>query len=62
MLEWKDRADGKMIVAESNAAVSGSFRIHYDDVMYWPSWDKDCTQDLNALKAEAQKLHNEFQS
>lgn len=57
MLEWKSRSDFKMFYAESSVSPSGSFRIFYDDVMYWPSWSADCSQDLESLKSEAQKIH-----
>lgn len=56
MLEWKEKPEQKLIYAESIVMPSKSFRIFYDDVMYWPSWSKDCTQDLESLKAQAEDL------
>lgn len=58
-LEWKERTDHKVFYAESKNSPTGSFRIFYDDVMYWPSWSKDCSQDLEALKKEAQDIHDQ---
>lgn len=58
MLEWKEKPENKMIYAESEVMPSKSYRIFYDDVMYWPSWSKDCTQDLDMLKLHAQELEN----
>ena len=60
MLEWKEIEKVRMICAESNASPTGAFRIAYDDTMYWPSWSKDCTQNLEELKKEAQQLHDEY--
>lgn len=56
MLEWKEKPEQKLIYAESIVMPSKSFRIFYDDVMYWPSWSKDCTQDLELLKSQAEDL------
>ncbi len=55
-LVWNEDHQSKLIYAETHN--SAKFRIFYDDVMYWPSWSKDCTQDLDGLKAEAQELHD----
>lgn len=57
-LVWQENAKYKQFYAESKTAPYETYRIFYDDVMYWPSWSKDCTQDLDALKAEAQDLHD----
>lgn len=59
-LIWEDKAESRMICANSIAAPNSVFRIAYDDVMYWPNWSKDCTQDLESLKAEAQQIHDGY--
>lgn len=59
-LEWFLNPGHKQYVAESASQVNGTFRIHYDDVMFWPSWSPDCSDDFNALKQEAQELHDQW--
>ena len=59
-LEWVQHDARPMLYAISEAQHTGAFRIHYDDVMYWPSWTPDCSQDLDALKQEAQNIHDEW--
>jgi hypothetical protein len=59
-LEWVYSDVRPMLYAISDAQHTGAFRIAYDDVMYWPSWSPDCSQDLDALKEEAQNIHDEW--
>lgn len=59
-LEWVESNIRPMFYAVSECQPTGAFRIHYDDVMYWPSWSPDCTQDFEALKQEAQNIHDEW--
>lgn len=59
-LEWVYNQTLPFLYAVSEAQHTGAFRIHYDDVMYWPSWSPDCSQDLEALKQEAQTIHDEW--
>lgn len=57
-LQWSENGATPMLYALSASQPSGAFRIAYDDVMYWPSWSKECTQDVQSLKAEAQSIHD----
>jgi len=59
-LEWIQSELRPMLYAISESQHTGAFRIHYDDVMFWPSWSPDCSQDLDHLKQEAQELHDEW--
>lgn len=59
-LEWTHSTVNPMFYAISESQHTGAFRIHYDDVMYWPSWSPDCSQDLESLKEEAQNIHDEW--
>lgn len=59
-LEWDENPTYRNLYAPSASQLTGVFRIFYDDVMYWPSWSPDCSQDLDALKEEAQQIHDEF--
>lgn len=57
-LQWSENGTTPMLYAPSASQPSGAFRIAYDDVMYWPSWSKSCTQDVQSLKDEAQTIHD----
>lgn len=59
-LQWIENETVPNLYAYSASQPTGVFRIHYDDVMYWPSWSPDCTQDLEALKEEAQQIHDDW--
>jgi hypothetical protein len=59
-LNWIHHSDHKHLLAISESQINGTFRIFYDDVMYWPSWSPDCTQDLDSLKKEAQEIHDQW--
>jgi hypothetical protein len=60
-LEWIDSAEyHPLVFALSESQKFGTFRIHRDGLMYWPSWSPDCSQDLDALKQEAQTIHDEW--
>ncbi len=59
MLEWIEDSQYPIIYAESSAASGGKFYIFYDDIMYWDRFSGlSPTQDLDAIKAKAQELHN----
>lgn len=61
MLEWTHHDKLPMYLAKSPAAKAGDFRIFYDDTMYWHSFSGiSPTQDLDAIKAIAEKIHQEF--
>jgi hypothetical protein len=58
-LEWVHHDTLPMYLAKSSAAKAGDFRIFYDDTMYWDSFsDISPTQDLDAIKAKAQEIHD----
>jgi hypothetical protein len=59
-LKWIENPNYKTYIAVSESQINGTLRIFYDDVMYWPSWSPDCTQDLDALKQEAQEIHDQW--
>jgi hypothetical protein len=61
MLEWVHHDKLPMYLAKSPAAKSGDFRIFYDDVMYWDAFSGiSPTQDLDAIKACAQEIHDSY--
>ena len=60
ILNWVHHEDHKHVYAVSMSQHTGTFRIFYDDVMYWPSWSPDCTQDIESLKEEAQSIHDQW--
>ena len=60
-LEWIHHENLPMYLAKSPAAKAGDFRIFYDDTMYWDSFSGiSPTQDLDAIKEIAQKIHDNF--
>ena len=59
-LRWIENPNHKQFVAVSESQLNGTFRVFYDDVMYWPSWSPDCTHDFEALKQEAQDIHDQW--
>ena len=60
-LEWNHHDKLPMYLAKSPAGKAGDFRIFYDDVMYWDDFSEiSPTQDLDAIKAVAEKLHDDF--
>ena len=59
-LRWIENPDHKHFVAVSESQINGTLRIFYDDVMYWPSWSPDCSQDIEALKNDAQDIHDQW--
>jgi hypothetical protein len=61
VLEWIHHDKLPMYLAKSQAAKAGDFRIFYDDTMYWDTFSGlSPTQNLDAIKREAEKIHNEF--
>ena len=59
-LKWIENPNHKQFVAVSESQLNGTFRVFYDDVMYWPSWSPDCSHDLAALQQEAQEIHDQW--
>ena len=58
MLEWVKKDN--LFISESNKSPTGTFRILFDGKTYWASWTTDSNDDLNFLKHEAQKIHEEL--
>jgi hypothetical protein len=61
MLQWTYSQSHPSIEAASPAANGGTFRIFYDDVMYWDSFTgMSPTQDLASIQAKAQEIHDSY--
>ena len=57
ILTWSYHKDHKYLKSEKTSKTNDShFRIHYDDVMYWPSWSPSPSNNLTELLDEAQEL------
>jgi hypothetical protein len=59
-IEWTHHEKLPLYMGKS-PTYPGTFCIFYDDVMYWDSFSGlSPTQDLEAIKAKAQEIHDSY--
>lgn len=61
MIEWIHHDKFPMYLAKSTTREDITFRVSYDDVMYWDAFsDLSPTQDFEAIKQRAQEINDSY--